>query len=111
MLGRNILKEVSQRAIQIRKKLTDKEFFLSNNVKTYFDNIIMVITKRFNRGITLTMDYSDNKVVAYTDFNKIYVNVKSDLVEFYNDLKSKLLCVLGLVSHECAHILFMSTFM
>ena len=108
MLGRNILKEVSQRAIQIRKKLTDKEFFLSNNVKTYFDNIIMVITKRFNRGITLTMDYSDNKVVAYTDFNKIYVNVKSDLVEFYNDLKSKLLCVLGLVSHECAHILFMS---
>lgn len=108
MLGRNILKEVREKSIAIRKKMTDTQFFTSHKFKEYLEDMQTSVAGKYGRNKKLVI--TANKTapfIAYTDNHEICINVINEVVDYYSTLASKTMCILGLLFHEIAHILFL----
>lgn len=105
---------ISERKIKqlaARKKLliSDKNFFTSSTLKTYFEELAVMLTRRygFKLGIRVKLLWGGkNDPVAYTDNNTIVINTNNDMVRKYKSREDKLDIIKGLFAHELGHVLF-----
>ena len=88
-------------------KLTDSELFGSPAYRSYLQNIADNLSGKYGRGayVSLTHDPAGTDA-AYTDNFKIYINTANKLTNAFTARKHKNLVNIGIIGHECGHILF-----
>lgn len=88
-------------------KLTDSELFGSPAYRSYLQNIADNLSGKYGRGayVSLTYDLAGTDA-AYTDNFKIYINTANKLTNAFTARKHKNLVNIGIIGHECGHILF-----
>lgn len=88
----------------IREKLTDKDFFLS---QSYHDTMLKCVRLLGQRNdITLLMDYeeSDDARIAFTDGQLLYLNTANKISNMLTSRVSKIKSHEGVIAHECGHL-------
>ena len=91
-----------------KSKLTDEQIFASSRYAAYLTDIAEGITKRYRRSnkVQLYWDESPNADVALTDNRTITVNSGNFLTRSFPTRSLKADSILGIVGHECGHILY-----
>ena len=88
-------------------KLTDEELFGSPAYRSYLQSIADNLSGRYGRGAYVSLTYDPTgKEAAYTDSFKIYINTANKLTNAFSSRKHKNLVNIGIIGHECGHILF-----
>lgn len=88
-------------------KLTDEELFGSPAYRSYLQSIADNLSGRYGRGAYVSLTYDPTgKEAAYTDSFKIYINTANKLTNAFSSRKHKNLVNIGIIAHECGHILF-----
>lgn len=103
-------KELSVRAeaLKIENQLKEKEIFESHNFFEYIRSMIDSVLVDNVRNIKLTMEYNpNNKTVAYTTGDVIYINSGNSISNNYSLTENKVIALLGIAFHECAHIKYL----
>ena len=97
-----------QRLIADKKsKLTDAELFGSASYRSYLQSIADNISGKYGRGAYVSLSFDpSNKEIACTNNFKIYINTANDLTGSFSDRRHKKLVNIGIIGHECGHILF-----
>ena len=90
-----------------KSKLTDAELFGSPAYRSYLQSIADNLSGRYGRGAYVSLTYDPaGKEAAYTDNFKIYINTANKLTNAFSSRKHKNLVNIGIIGHECGHILF-----
>ena len=90
-----------------KSKLTDEELFGSPAYRSYLQSIADNLSGRYGRGAYVSLTYDPaGKEAAYTDSYKIYINTANKLTNAFTSRKHKNLVNIGIIGHECGHILF-----
>lgn len=101
--------------IAIRKKiadkkstLTDQEFFSSRQYAAYLTDIAESTTGRYRRKsrVLTVWDEAAHAEVAHTDNRIIYLNTGNFLTRSFPTRQLKSDSLLGIIGHECGHILY-----
>lgn len=101
--------------IAIRKKiadkkctLTDQELFASRQYAAYLTDIAESTTGRYRRKsrVITIWDESENADVAFTDNRIIHLNAGNFLTRSFPTRPLKGDSLLGIIGHECGHILY-----
>ena len=88
-------------------KLTDSELFGSPAYRSYLQNIADNLSGKYGRGAYVSLTYDPAGTdAAYTDNFKIYINTANKLTNAFTARKHKNLVNIGIIGHECGHILF-----
>lgn len=88
-------------------KLTDEELFGSPAYRFYLQSIADNLSGKYGRGAYVSLTYDPTgKEAAYTDSFKIYINTDNKLTNAFSSRKHKNLVNIGIIGHECGHILF-----
>ena len=87
--------------------LTDEEFFLSPVFSQHLNTIIEGVSGRYHKARVCAKITNDgNKYIAYTDNQTIVVNIGHDWIKNLPDRVSKYYVIVGIVLHECGHVLY-----
>lgn len=102
-------KMVKKLAKQKELKLSNKEILLSPEFHNYLTNYIESLLFRIRRKPNLKIEYDtkEGATIAYTDNELIFLNAGNRISSFYESIDSQLLALLGIVTHECCHILYL----
>lgn len=87
-----------------RAGLTNDQIFTSAAMKAMFENIASFVTERYDRRSEVIIS-SSGKESACTDGNQIHIDVNFCLLDGL-DLLDKVKACIGMIYHECGHILF-----
>ena len=88
-------------------KLTDSELFGSPAYRSYLQSIADNLSGKYGRGAYVSLTYDPTGTdAAYTDSYKIYINTANKLTNAFTSRKHKNLVNIGIIGHECGHILF-----
>ncbi len=106
-----MISERKIKSLAARKKslISDKKFFTSSTLKTYFEELAVMLTRRygFKLGIRVKLFWGkESDPVAYTDNNTIVINTNNMLTREYKAREDKLDIIKGLFAHELGHVLF-----
>lgn len=100
--------KVRQMVADKKKKIKDKEFFLSKELKKHFEDICFGVTQKYGRErikVDLQWDNSQGATVACTNHKRIMLNVGSDFLD-NTDREERYKLVYGLNAHEMGHVLY-----
>ena len=88
--------------------MTDEQIFSSAQFAAYLTDIAEGITKRYRRTckVKTYWDTSEDAEVAYTDNRLITINAGNHLTESFPSRSLKTDSLIGIVGHECGHILY-----
>lgn len=88
--------------------MTDEQIFSSSQFAAYLTDIAEGITKRYRRTckVKTYWDTSEGAEVAYTDNRLITINAGNHLTESFPTRSLKTDSLIGIVGHECGHILY-----
>lgn len=91
-----------------KNKLTDEQIFASSRYAAYLTDIAEGITKRYKRSsrVATFWDISENAPFADTNNRIIRINCGNRLSMSFPTRSLKADSLLGIVGHECGHILF-----
>ena len=90
-----------------KSKLTDSELFGSPAYRSYLQSIADNLSGKYGRGAYVSLTYDPTGTdAAYTDSYKIYINTANKLTNAFTSRKHKNLVNIGIIGHECGHILF-----
>ena len=91
-----------------KKKLTDKQVFGSSQFAAYLTDIAEGITIRYKRKskVQLLWDESPEAEVGHTNNRVITVNAANCVTASFPTKQLKADSLLGVVGHECGHILY-----
>ena len=91
-----------------KNKLTDEQVFASARYAAYLTDIAEGITKRYRRSshVATFWDTSENAPLADTNNRVIHINCGNRLSMSFPTRSLKADSLLGIVGHECGHILF-----
>ena len=90
-----------------KSKLTDSELFGSPAYRSYLQSIADNLSGKYGRGAYVSLTYDPTGTdAAYTDSYKIYINTANKLSNAFTARKHKNLVNIGIIGHECGHILF-----
>ena len=91
-----------------KNKLTDEQVFASARYAAYLTDIAEGITKRYKRNsrVITFWDTSENAPVADTNNRIINLNCGNRLSMSFPTKSLKADSLLGIIGHECGHILF-----
>ena len=90
-----------------KSKLTDSELFGSLAYRSYLQSIADNLSGKYGRGAYVSLTYDPTGTdAAYTDSFKIYINTANKLTNAFSSRKHKNLVNIGIIGHECGHILF-----
>ena len=106
---RDILREVRTLANQMEDSITLDTVFQSPEFRTYVTSLVEGITKRYGAN-KVFLDFffaEDSKFIAATENRKIMLNLANSLRRQYRDLEAQFKTNLGLIFHECSHIVFL----
>lgn len=100
-------------AIKVRKKeiektITDEEIFTSEKFKSRMQNIVnSILYKQFRQPKVSFEHDPKSSCTAYTDGTKTHINTANGVIQYYTKRESRILTIIGILSHECAHILYL----
>ena len=99
--------KVLQLANTIGGRITDKSFFLSKQVKKYFEDKTLALTKRYDSKVRVPVNikWEDPQITAFTDNRIIHINANCELMKGLTR-PSKFLTMQGFLFHEIGHILY-----
>ena len=99
---------VRRQIADTRNKLTDEQLFASPRFSAYLTDIAEGATKRYKRNskVINSWDPSENADIAFTDNRIIHLNAGNFLTRSFPTRSLRADSLLGLVGHECGHILF-----
>lgn len=91
-----------------KSKLTDEQIFGSSRYAAYLTDIAEGITKRYRRNSRVNVYWNEepNADIALTDNRTITVNSGNFLTRSFPTRSLKADSLLGIVGHECGHILY-----
>lgn len=101
--------------IAIRKKiadkkytLTDQQLFSSRQYAAYLTDIVEGITGRYKRTsrVITVWDEAEHAAIAFTDNRIIHLNSGNYLTRSFPTRPLKADSLLGIIGHECGHILY-----
>ena len=101
-------KQAKRLALEKAKGVSEKEIFLSPKFKTYIQSLIdsVLQRKKIKPQVNINYDEKEN-TVAYTTGNMIYLNAGNRISNTYSLQSSRMVALLGIAFHECAHILYL----
>lgn len=99
---------IRKRIAEEKSKLTDEQLFASPQFAAYLTDIAEGTTGRYRRGSSVRTywDALPHADIAHTDNRIITVNVGNFLTRSFPTRSLKADSLLGIVGHECGHILF-----
>ena len=107
-LSHDLLADVRRMAREKEKTITPEELFRSRVFEDYVNNLVSSITGRYGvRRVKAEITARGPEETACTTGDKLVVNTECGLAAGYTALLSRFMAVMGLVFHECGHILFM----
>lgn len=86
-------------------EIPDEEFFTSVRMAENINTMIGGVTEKYDAKYRVQLT-PNGEYVAYTDGNTITVNVTNPLVQAGKTKEEKYYILLGIVLHECAHLLY-----
>ncbi len=106
----DLTKQVKKMALDEEKNIQDKDIFLSPQFhKTLQGFVDAILIKRIKKKASLTIDYNEqpNTPIACTTGTNIYLNSGNRVSNTYTSQTNRFLALLGILFHECAHILYL----
>ena len=99
---------IRRRIADEKGKLTDEQLFASPQFAAYLTDIAEAATGRYRRksSVKTYWDALPNADIAHTDSRTITVNAGNFLTRSFPTRSLKADSLLGIVGHECGHILF-----
>lgn len=99
---------IRKRIAEEKSKLTDEQLFASPQFAAYLTDIAEGITGRYRRksSVRTYWDALPHADIAHTDNRVITVNAGNFLTRSFPTRSLKADSLLGIVGHECGHILF-----
>lgn len=99
---------IKRQIADTRNKLTDEQLFASPRFSAYLTDIAEGATKRYKRNskVTTCWDLSEDAGIALTDNRIIHLNAGNFLTRSFPTRSLRADSLIGLVGHECGHILF-----
>lgn len=91
---------------EAKKTMTDDEFFQSAVMKEHFEKIIEGVCKSYDRKLKIEIVSTAKFFTAMTEGNKIVVNLRFDLIDSAKTREEKYYLIVGIIIHECGHILY-----
>ena len=90
-----------------KAKINEEELFSSPSYRAYLQNIADNVSGKYGRGAFVQVVYrTDVEETANTDNFKININTANILARSFKKTAHKNLSNIGLIGHECGHILF-----
>lgn len=90
-----------------KAKINEEELFSSPSYRAYLQNIADNVSGKYGRGAFVQVVYrTDVEETANTDNFKININTANVLARSFKKTAHKNLSNIGLIGHECGHILF-----
>lgn len=91
-----------------KNKLTDEQLFASRRYAAYLTDIAEGLTGRYHRTskVNVYWDASPQADIAHTDNRTISLNAGNSLTRSFPTRSLKADSLLGIIGHECGHILF-----
>lgn len=99
---------IRKKIADTKSKLTDEQIFASAQYAAYLTDIAEGTTRRYKRSsrVITYWDDSPHAGIANTDNRVIRLNAGNDLTRSFPTRKLKAMSLLGIVGHECGHILY-----
>lgn len=98
--------ETKRRKAEI-EGLTDVEYFMRKEFQKYLESVMSAVISAFKkRKVKLSLYVDLSGSTAATSGEKVLVNVLAPFVEAVKTRTEKFLVILGLLAHECGHLLF-----
>ena len=99
---------IKRQIADTRNKLTDEQLFASPRFSAYLTDIAEGATKRYKRSskVRTCWDLSENAGITVTDNRIIHLNAGNFLTRSFPTRSLRADSLIGLVGHECGHILF-----
>ena len=89
---------------EAKDKMTDEVFFTTKVMQQHFEGIIEGVCKTFKRHIKIQI-INEGSSVAFTNGNMITVNLNNDWIKNQPTRLDKYYIIVGIILHECGHIL------
>ena len=105
-MDRNIQRLVRQQASAIKPTLTADDLFTSKEYASHIQSLVDTTTGRFTVPLKVALHHGGDDT-ACTDGDQISANTHCDLIYRYKDLENKYMAAVGMIMHECAHVLFL----
>ncbi len=86
-------------------RVTDQRLFMSEEFRSFADSFVIGILGT-RRNICIKYNKYD-KTIAFTDGNRIYLNAANPITRKYKSQQKRALTLIGVLAHECAHILYL----
>ena len=103
-------KVILQRKAAELERMSDQEFFTREDFQRYLNQILKAVVSASKGGkIELMVVAQDNETTGCTDGQKVLVNVLAPFIRNRETRNEKLFAIIGLLAHECGHILFTDT--
>lgn len=103
--NKNISNLLQRNIGEIQVNVTEKDVFTSFEFHSFMNAIVFSLTEQMCQ-LDIVYD-PQNKDVAYTNGDKIFLNAANELSSGYVALETKAACLAGIVAHECAHKLYL----
>lgn len=99
---------IRRRIAEQKSKLTDEQLFSSPQFAAYLTDIAEGVTGRYRRksSVKTYWDATPRADIAHTDNRIIVVNTGNSLTRSFPTRSLRADSLLGIVGHECGHILF-----
>lgn len=99
---------IKVRKNEIEKTITDEEIFTSEKFKSRMQNIVnSILYKQFRQPKVSFEHDPKSSCTAYTDGTETHINTANGVIQYYTKRESRILTIIGILSHECAHILYL----
>lgn len=84
------------------------EVFSSQTFANAFTSLAKMVSNRFSLENPIVVKLVNKKSgeIAYTDNKNIVINLNNEITKKVNSLEEKYLTYLGMLGHECGHLLF-----
>lgn len=108
MKSRNILREISRCERELAQVMPWEEVVEDDSFTRYLQNMAdSVIGNYADPKKVIAIKNKRDNTIAYTNDINITINLYNYLTTFYKKTSTQVLCLLGILFHECAHILYL----
>ena len=107
MMAKLLPKVVLSRRTAEIASCTDEEFFTRESFQTYLNQTLKAVVSATKAGtIRLAVTADDDGSTGATNGEMVLLNVLSPFVKAQKSRQDKLYTIIGMLTHECGHILF-----